>query len=398
MNNIKIAVAGNVDSGKSTLIGVLSKDVLDDGRGSARNMILRNKHEKESGRTSSITFSNIIKKNKSITLIDLAGHEKYLKTTMYGLSGLFVEYGLVVIGSNMGLNKMTKEHIGLMLYLKIPFIIVVTKIDICPVNVYKRTMVNIKKRLNLPLFNKKTFIINDKNDIDTYFKIGNIDSLIPVITISNKTGKNIYQLKIILDNLKYRKKWELENEHGSLMYIDGVFVVKGIGMIVAGTVKGNIKLNDKLWVGPIKNRYIHIRVKSIHNNFRENVNKLVNEEYGCLAISFITKDTFTRDEIKKGVIVFSNIKLKENIVRSFKAEIKILHHSTTIKNNYEPVIHCGQVRQPARLTFLDNTQFLRTGDTTKVEFTFCRRNEYIEIGNTIFFRDGNTKGYGRVIE
>ena len=120
MNNIKIAVAGNVDSGKSTLIGVLSNNKLDDGRGSARSLILKNKHEKESGRTSCITLNNIKQDNNTIlTLIDLAGHEKYLKTTMYGLNGFFADYGLILIGANMGMNKMTKEHISIMLYLKI---------------------------------------------------------------------------------------------------------------------------------------------------------------------------------------------------------------------------------------------------------------------------------------
>ena len=49
---IKIAVAGNVDSGKSTLAGVLLNNCLDDGRGKCRSLILRNKHEQETGRTS----------------------------------------------------------------------------------------------------------------------------------------------------------------------------------------------------------------------------------------------------------------------------------------------------------------------------------------------------------
>ena len=35
-NPIKIAVVGNVDSGKSTLVGVLTKGEKDDGRGLAR--------------------------------------------------------------------------------------------------------------------------------------------------------------------------------------------------------------------------------------------------------------------------------------------------------------------------------------------------------------------------
>jgi GTPase len=35
-NDTRIAVIGNVDSGKSTLVGVLTKSMMDDGRGSAR--------------------------------------------------------------------------------------------------------------------------------------------------------------------------------------------------------------------------------------------------------------------------------------------------------------------------------------------------------------------------
>jgi GTPase len=50
----RIAVVGNVDAGKSTLLGVLVKGGLDDGRGKARVNLFRHKHEMESGRTSSV--------------------------------------------------------------------------------------------------------------------------------------------------------------------------------------------------------------------------------------------------------------------------------------------------------------------------------------------------------
>jgi GTPase len=46
---------GNVDSGKSTLIGVLTNATLDDGRGAARGMVLKHRHEQENGRTSAVT-------------------------------------------------------------------------------------------------------------------------------------------------------------------------------------------------------------------------------------------------------------------------------------------------------------------------------------------------------
>lgn len=53
-NDIRIAVIGNVDSGKSTLVGVLTKGIMDDGRGAARLKVFNFSHEAANGRTSSI--------------------------------------------------------------------------------------------------------------------------------------------------------------------------------------------------------------------------------------------------------------------------------------------------------------------------------------------------------
>mmetsp|Transcript_30385 Transcript_30385/g.30033 ORF Transcript_30385/g.30033 Transcript_30385/m.30033 type:complete len:117 (+) Transcript_30385:50-400(+) len=54
-NDIRVAVIGNVDSGKSTLVGVLTRCITDDGRGSARSYVFNYKHELSNGRTSSIS-------------------------------------------------------------------------------------------------------------------------------------------------------------------------------------------------------------------------------------------------------------------------------------------------------------------------------------------------------
>ena len=53
-NYIRLCVVGNVDSGKSTLVGVLTKGILDNGRGSSREKVFNYAHESETGRTSSI--------------------------------------------------------------------------------------------------------------------------------------------------------------------------------------------------------------------------------------------------------------------------------------------------------------------------------------------------------
>lgn len=58
-NDVRIAMIGNVDSGKSTLIGVLTNASLDDGRGAARATVLKHRHEQENGRTS-VRFHNVL--------------------------------------------------------------------------------------------------------------------------------------------------------------------------------------------------------------------------------------------------------------------------------------------------------------------------------------------------
>ena len=50
---------------------------------------------------------------KLVTFIDLCGHEKYLKTTMFGLVGLIPDYAVIIVGANMGVSKMTREHLGI---------------------------------------------------------------------------------------------------------------------------------------------------------------------------------------------------------------------------------------------------------------------------------------------
>ena len=76
----------NVDGGKTTLCGVLTRNVIDNEK-LARDLIIKHKHEKESGRTSSVSHYYLRSGDNTISFIGSMGHEKYLKTTVYGLNG-----------------------------------------------------------------------------------------------------------------------------------------------------------------------------------------------------------------------------------------------------------------------------------------------------------------------
>lgn len=58
---------------------------------------------------------------------------------MLGMVGYIPDYILIVVGANFGLNKMTKEHLGIALALEIPFFIVITKIDMVDKETLKKT-------------------------------------------------------------------------------------------------------------------------------------------------------------------------------------------------------------------------------------------------------------------
>lgn len=47
---------------------------------------------------------------KLITLIDLAGHHKYLKTTIFGLTGYCPDFAMLVVSANTGMGKSLLLH------------------------------------------------------------------------------------------------------------------------------------------------------------------------------------------------------------------------------------------------------------------------------------------------
>ena len=122
-------------------INVLISGKKDNGRGSARSEVFTLKHEIETGRTSSInqqilgydtdgnpvnhdsnikklSWPEIVKRSsKIITFFDLAGHTKYSKTTIKGISSNSVDYALIIIAANKKIDRKdnTIEHIKLCL-------------------------------------------------------------------------------------------------------------------------------------------------------------------------------------------------------------------------------------------------------------------------------------------
>ncbi|TGZ70856.1 hypothetical protein CRM22_002955 [Opisthorchis felineus] len=412
--DVRVAVVGNVDAGKSTLLGVLTHGELDNGRGQARLRLLRHKHEAESGRTSSVSndilgfdttgqvvnrplhgqldWLNICKASaKVITFIDLAGHERYLKTTIFGMTGHAPDYAMFMVGANAGVIGMAKEHLGLALALGVPVFVVVTKIDMCPSNVFQETMTLLFRILKSPGCRKIPLLISSKDDVICSATNFTSERMCPVFSVSNVTGENLDLLKMFLNLLTPRSQPRLTDP--AHFQVDDIFSVPGVGNVVSGTcLSGVIRLNDTLLLGPDPmGQFNPVPIKSIHRKRMP-----VTYVRGGQTASFALKK-LRRNQLRKGIVLLSP-ELKPRACIEFMAEVLILHHPTTIWVGYQAMVHAGPVRQTATILALSGQERLRTGDKDLVHFRFMKYPEYLYPGLRLIFREGKTKAVGTVKE
>jgi len=386
----------------STLTGVVINNLLDDGRGSVRSLVMKHPHEKDSGRTSCIV-QNYMRdnENKNVQiLVDLAGHEKYLKTTISGISKCYIDYACIVVAANMGVLKMTREHLGIVLGMNIPFFIVLTKLDISPKNVTERTIKDLQelfkrfaknKKLKV---NKNILIVSENESISDKFNQG-YDKIVPVFPVSSVSGQGITKVREFVTSLETRHTFNSAADSNVNFVIESSYLIHGIGLVVSGFLQsGFIKIGDQLSLGPYYGKYYKIVVKSIHNNFREGIGELYGGNSGCINFKFVNpKETLKRNSIKNGVKILS----KPLLYYEFTCKIKLLHHHTTIKVGYQPVIHIGNISQACIIMEMDKDT-LRLYEDSIVKFKFKYHPEYIEKGMTVLFREGKTKGAGEIIE
>ncbi|XP_072022413.1 GTP-binding protein 1-like [Amphiura filiformis] len=411
---VRVAVVGNVDAGKSTLLGVLTHGELDNGRGFARQKLFRHKHEMESGRTSSVgndilgfdSMGNVVNKadnhgggldwlricetsSKVITFIDLAGHEKYLKTTVFGMTGHAPDFGMLMVGSNAGIIGMTKEHLGLALALSVPVFVVVTKIDMCPPNVLQETLKLLQRILKSPGCRKIPVLVNSQDDVVMSATNFSSERVCPIFQISNVSGENLDLLKMFLNLLSTRVTCDITEP--AEFQIDETYSVPGVGTVVSGTtLKGVITINDTVLLGPdTQGTFMPVIVKSIHRKRMP-----VKFVKGGQTASFALKKQIKRSHIRKGMVMVSP-SVKPEASWEFEGEILVLHHPTTISTRYQAMVHVGSIRQTASIISMSQDH-LRTGDKALVRFRFIKNPEYLHSDSRMVFREGRTKAVGKI--
>lgn len=382
---IRIATGGNVDAGKSTFTACLFGE-KDDGNGSARATLFTHQHEKESGRTSSVTIREGKIGNRHIVIGDLPGHERYFKTTISGLTGLMCDYVFVIVAANRGVQPITREHFKCAAVMNLPICIVLTKIDITPKEILKETVT--KCRQMVKKHQRKLYNIN-KTEISENIITGTVSrAIVPLIRLSCVTEVGFDIFRAFFDKLPVWRDYN--KEEACSIQLESIFHVHGVGIVVGGVcIQGNMHMGSMAFLGPFKHGdFRPVRVKSI---FTEDVatDKIEAGQYGTCALHC---KGLRRKHISKGMVLTTDPTICA--VREITARIFILHHATTIKVGYRPVVHCRTVKRSAEIIEM-NKDVIRSGDYAKVRMRFIHP-VFVMKGDHFVFRESKSKGVGKI--
>ena len=229
MKHVIIGTAGHIDHGKTTLIKALTGRETD-----------TTKEEKARGISINLGFTFFdLPSGKRAGIIDVPGHEKFIKNMLAGVSS--VDVVLLVIAADEGIMPQTEEHFEILQLLNIKKgIVVLTKSDLVDDEWKEMVAAEIKEKF------KSTFLESA-----------------PIIPVSSKTGQGLDTL--IKEIEKTTEEVEAKDTEGHFrLPVDRVFSVSGFGTVVTGTViSGKIKEGENVQVypsmalGKIRNIQVH---------------------------------------------------------------------------------------------------------------------------------------------
>ena len=231
ISNVVIGTAGHIDHGKTTLIKALSGIETD-----------TTAEEKERGISINLGFAYFdLPSGKRCGVVDVPGHEKFIKNMLAGVSG--INLVLLLVDSREGIMPQTKEHADILSLLGIEnYIIVMTKIDMVEDD-YRELV---------------------REDIENYIKETPLEGS-PIVEVDSVSRKGIENLLKIIDE-KTENIVRLKESRNARINVDRSFQVKGFGTVITGTlIEGAISVGDELEIYP-SNIITKVRNIQVHEN------------------------------------------------------------------------------------------------------------------------------------
>ena len=307
MKNIVIGTAGHIDHGKTTLVKMLTNINTD-----------TMKEEKERGMTIDLGFAPLnIPSGDIISIIDVPGHEKFIKNMVAGAKG--INFVLFLIACDDGIMPQTIEHKEILKLLGIKNgIIVLSKRDLVTSERVDEVKAQISQEFKEEFF--KDF---------------------PIVEVSLKdssTYENLYNLILKeIENFDFSSSNNIQNIFR--LDIDKIYSPKGIGTIVSGTTIGNINKGDTLTLYPQK---INIKIKGIQNHGKD-LEYISSQQRCALNITGVTAKELERGNLLTNSKTITNSKIID-VVFNRLSEGTIPKNNTKIRLNIGTGEYYGKIK------------------------------------------------------
>lgn len=324
MKNIIIGTAGHVDHGKTRLIKALSGIDTD-----------RLEEEKKRGITIELGFAHIPNDaGYNIGIIDVPGHEKFIKNMLAGIGG--IDFVLFVVAADEGIMPQTREHFEILQALGIDDgIIAITKTD----------MVD-EEWLELV-----------QEDIRDYVEGSFLEGK-PMIPVSAKSGENINLLKEEIIRKCDRESKRIEAPEMFRLPVDRVFTKSGFGTVVTGTLMdGTCSLNDEVHVFPEETP---AKIRGIQT-YGNDVEQAVAGQRTAINLSGVRKEDIRRGDViaAKGAV---------SVTGMLDVKLKIFDSSERmVLNNSRVHLYCGSKEVLTKVILMDRDA-LSAGEEAYVQF------------------------------
>ena len=229
-NNVIIGTAGHVDHGKTSLIKALTGIETD-----------RLKEEKKRGITIELGFAYLdFGDGTKVGIIDVPGHEKFVKNMLAGAGG--IDVAILVVAANEGVMPQTVEHFEILKLLNIQKgVIVVTKTDMVDASWLEMIKDDVRKLV-----------------------AGSILAEADILETSVYNNQGIPELKAHLRNLVDNISTS-DLEKPARIPVDRIFSIDGFGTVITGTlIEGTFKKGDNVEIYP-QRRTCKIRNIQVHD-------------------------------------------------------------------------------------------------------------------------------------
>ncbi len=232
-----LGTAGHIDHGKTALVKALTGVDTD-----------RLPAERQRGITIDLGFAALELGSRRLALIDVPGHERFIRNLLAGASGL--DLALMVVAADDGVMPQTREHLEILTLLGLGGgAIALTKSDLAD----------------------ETWLQMVEDDVRALVA-GTVLADAPIVRTSAATGQGIDDLKRTLADLAETAPDRIDAGLFR-MAIDRAFSATGHGTVVTGTVaSGSVAVGQELILHP-EGRPVRVRGLQAHGEAVESIGR-----------------------------------------------------------------------------------------------------------------------------